>query len=883
LPLVFGLSLSLSASADVPWVQLSRRDGLLPGAVHVLCAGPDDSVAIGTSTGLSLWANARFETHSAGNGLPEGHLTAALWHAGQWWAGSWGGGLGELRVGEGWRVYRAGDSPLPNDWISALAQNEQGLWIATYGGGLARWDGDTWLIEDRAVNGLPSDRLTALAAGSKGDLWVGSEQGGLGHRSADGQWERVSPPMDGQPEITTLLVRDETLWVGTSAGLASLDLRNGQWKLEAAPSGRVNALAVLVDGGLAVGTDRGLALIRQGQRTDLTERDGLAHRAVSALAVDGQGRLWAGSYGRGVSILGEITSPAIQRLPVVLVHGWRGPDSDLLQDSEFWHLARWLRQDGFQPTYATGISHTNTLHQNAARLRQVIAQAKAESGAAQVYLIGFSMGGLNSRAYLESTLYEGDVARAFFLGSPHRGEHLWLPLLAWEALAWTREPSARELFPLHAELFNQTHSQPTGVPYVLVAGDARQDNLPSLFRELPPSDGLVSTWSALGVTGPEVSAYVTPDIHAWSRDTILLDLLSLLLPERSYLGFIRPYLFDAQAAPTPGPEGPAGSYPPPLLDPRSAWRTGRVPAGQPVALAPIPLLADAKAQLLVRWKGAPLTMRLMDPQGRLIEEDDARDRDDIEFLTLDFADFAGYTISNTLPGDWTILLESTSGAAQYVAYASQASPLRLELSADDAWYAPGETAALTAVLRGADLPVAITEARIVVYAPDGAIQETSVLPAQAPGPEAPVTWHVAMPRTSGTCVLAVELRGALGAQLWERSAFISVGIRSTGARLTGEIALPERSSDAASAAIRVGLEVDNPGSYLIAVTLRATDAEVLRVAHPVQLGAGRQNVPVPVGQRWPAGSGAPVVERITLLDINGPPLLADHRVLVSGR
>ena len=63
------------------------------------------------------------------------------------------------------------------------------------------------------------------------------------------------------------------------------------------------------------------------------------------------------------------------------------------------------------------------------------------------------------------------------------------------------DPSALDLLPLHMGLFNRTHSKAPAIPYTLAAGDARADGLPTLFRELPSGDGLVSTWSALGVEG----------------------------------------------------------------------------------------------------------------------------------------------------------------------------------------------------------------------------------------------------------------------------------------------------------------------------------------------------------------------------------------------
>jgi pimeloyl-ACP methyl ester carboxylesterase len=50
-----------------------------------------------------------------------------------------------------------------------------------------------------------------------------------------------------------------------------------------------------------------------------------------------------------------------------------------------------------------------------------IDRAKARSGADKVILIGHSMGGLVSRAYIQGNGYRGDVERLITLGTPHRG------------------------------------------------------------------------------------------------------------------------------------------------------------------------------------------------------------------------------------------------------------------------------------------------------------------------------------------------------------------------------------------------------------------------------------------------------------------------------
>ena len=71
------------------------------------------------------------------------------------------------------------------------------------------------------------------------------------------------------------------------------------------------------------------------------------------------------------------------------------------------------------------------LSENALVLRDRIAEVKTATGANQVDLIGHSMGGLVSRAYIQSDFYNYDVAHLITLGSPHMGAVKSYPY--WEA------------------------------------------------------------------------------------------------------------------------------------------------------------------------------------------------------------------------------------------------------------------------------------------------------------------------------------------------------------------------------------------------------------------------------------------------------------------
>jgi hypothetical protein len=835
---------------------------------------------VGSAGGLNAWDGARWASAGAGNGLPAGAVTALAAQGEAVWVGTWGGGLGVWRDGT-WQSWRAATSPLPTDWVSSLATDGPRVWVGTFGGGVAQLQGGQWITHTRASGHLPSDYVTCLLNDAEGNLWVGTASAGLARRTATGTWEALPLPT-GLGEVTALTVLGRTLVVGTRQGLGLYQRDTQSWRLlaraDGLPATAITALAAAPMGGVWVGTAEGLAYW-DGARVQRNADD--LPRRISALAVDGEGRLWVGSAGQGLAAQGAAFPPPVARRPVVLVHGWRGPESDLLEDSEFWFLARWLREDGFTPYYATGISPTQPLHENARRLRDTIARARRESGAAEVYVIAFSMGGLVTRAYTESTLYQGDVKRAFILGTPHRGEELWQTLLLWDGLAWSKEPSAWELLPTATDDFNRNHRNAWGVPYTFLVGDLRRDTtprelpLPTLFRELPPSDGLVSAWSAWGPPGLAAERRLSADVHAWGKETLLLDIPSLLLPRTSYDAHIRPQLLSLDGArwATPEPAPPL----PPDVPPRTGLRSGEIAAGQSLTTT-LPLGGQGRATVVVRWQGAPLELSLRDPAGTLYTPDKLPPAERGEYLELDFADFASWVLTDTLPGPWSVVLRNDEErrVSRYVAYAGLPAAPRLTLRPAGAWFGPGEVITLTATL--SDPLAAVDSVRVQVYPPGGPVQTISLTLAPPPERqglgEGPGTRAYSapyrLPAQSGLVALLGVAQGTRAGQPWESGAEAILGLRGDGARLSGEATLAQEGGRWVA---RVGVEVRARGEYLAVVALAdAVGGEGTSVPHPARLAPGTATLTIPLP---PALTATPRLGQVRLYDVRGAAVWLD--------
>ena len=193
---------------------------------------------------------------------------------------------------------------LPSNVIHAILEDHHGyLWFAS-DDGLARYDGRRFRIW-RREQGLPDNRVLALAQDAEGQLWLGTGQGQLVRFSEDRQQIESFdagrfPSMGGAPVLVVLPGDDGEVWFGTQGqGLFRLgvDRRLRQFlptvRGDGVPDRVIEHLVRSADGSVWVGTPGGLARWYEG-RFSMPSPALLAKAPVSALLVDGTGRLWVG-------------------------------------------------------------------------------------------------------------------------------------------------------------------------------------------------------------------------------------------------------------------------------------------------------------------------------------------------------------------------------------------------------------------------------------------------------------------------------------------------------------------------------------------------------------------------------------------------------------
>jgi signal transduction histidine kinase/ligand-binding sensor domain-containing protein/DNA-binding response OmpR family regulator len=184
----------------------------------------------------------RFSSLSLEDGLSQNTVTAMVQDsAGFMWFATQDG----LNRYDGYQFIHLKHDPrdptsLRSDSIFALHLDQEGnLWLGTEGGGLSRWDAQTESFvhyggEAGAPEGLGRERVRVITRDKNNALWLGLHQSGL-YRfdEVTAQWQQFVSDPDDEKSLSDDRVRaiheDRTgrLWIGTLGGLNLFDRTTG--------------------------------------------------------------------------------------------------------------------------------------------------------------------------------------------------------------------------------------------------------------------------------------------------------------------------------------------------------------------------------------------------------------------------------------------------------------------------------------------------------------------------------------------------------------------------------------------------------------------------------------------------------------------------------
>ena len=181
---------------------------------------------------------------------------------------------------------------------AVLVDANQRVWAATMGVNLFRLEGNVFGPAP-GVAGVLNPEISALYQGHDGRLWVGT-QGGLACWN-ENEWQTFTTSNGLSANIIRAIADDAggNVWVGTEHGGLNL-LHDGKvtafQKINGCPSDNISCLHMDSDGVLWIGTiGNGLVRLSRGQWKHYTTKNGLAGNSIDYLIEDGEGFLWIGS------------------------------------------------------------------------------------------------------------------------------------------------------------------------------------------------------------------------------------------------------------------------------------------------------------------------------------------------------------------------------------------------------------------------------------------------------------------------------------------------------------------------------------------------------------------------------------------------------------
>lgn len=265
-------------------------------AVTALFEDREGSVWAGTSQGLERLRDNVFLSYSAADGLPSdsnGPIYAGAEN--RVWFAPESGGLYWLKAGQIGRVTNAG---LNGDVIYSITGTKDELWIGRQKGGLThlRYRDNSYTTETYTeARGLAQNSVYAVQRTRDGTVWAGTLSGGVS-RFSGGKFTTYTTSNGLASNTIDALLEDSTgtMWFATPNGLSALS--EGRWRTfgfgDGLPSEKVNSLLQDSTGVLWVGTDDGLVFFRDGRFQLPANMPASLHEQILGIVEDQIGSLW---------------------------------------------------------------------------------------------------------------------------------------------------------------------------------------------------------------------------------------------------------------------------------------------------------------------------------------------------------------------------------------------------------------------------------------------------------------------------------------------------------------------------------------------------------------------------------------------------------------
>lgn len=217
--------------------------------------------------------------------------------------------------------------------VHTIVEGQDGFMWFGAASGLYRYDGYNFKIyrhEENNPNSLSSSTIRSLAEDSKGNLWIGTQGGGLNHfEISTGKFTtyrhnpKDSTSISGNDIWTIFEDSKGTIWVGTwGNGLNKFDSKTNTFKHYKKDPQNPKSIGHNVprtiaedkDGNLWIGTQGG-GIYQFNQETeeftafkhDPSDPKSLSNNSVFAIYIDKENTVWIGTNGGGLNVLNPTT------------------------------------------------------------------------------------------------------------------------------------------------------------------------------------------------------------------------------------------------------------------------------------------------------------------------------------------------------------------------------------------------------------------------------------------------------------------------------------------------------------------------------------------------------------------------------------------------
>ncbi|MCO6449956.1 MAG: AAA family ATPase [Caldilineales bacterium] len=286
---------------DGEWKTYGEAEGLSDGPVRRVVADGDGNLWATTLEGIALLVDDQWQLQGQDKNLPNAPFQAlAVGPTGEIWAGGDAGLYMRDAETDRWAL----DEGFPLESVTELAFATDGALWAAGANGLVRDEGG-WSAVDLSTEGEDAaPTISALEAGGDGDMWIGTREHGLAHRSG-GRTDWLAGP-GGLPILDILTILETAngeLWIGTN-GDGAFTLTDEGWRILTPSDGLaadyVSTIIEDADGILWLGTVAGVSRFDRSTWQAWGQADGATDRRVLTLVLGEDGALWAGSSGDGL-------------------------------------------------------------------------------------------------------------------------------------------------------------------------------------------------------------------------------------------------------------------------------------------------------------------------------------------------------------------------------------------------------------------------------------------------------------------------------------------------------------------------------------------------------------------------------------------------------